>query len=384
MRGRRILFLNNQGLDQSGGGVTILRHLTRHLARENEVCVLAESRCLDPPGRIEQRVLPPLPPPRGPLWRLDPLRRARAWARMVPALAPESDVVIALDCHFAPALARLRSTASIYLSLSAIPRMEWFLGGRAWRVAQYFHLERRMIGLADLCLVASETHANEIRRFELLPRFNPVVLPPALPLRDLSRRLEPAAIGQEGQVVILSVARLESLKGLLMVPALARRLADLPCVFVILGDGPERAAIEERARALGVEDRVRLLGDTLDPAPFFSSADLFLHPSRYESFGMAVFEAMQYGVPPICGVPKKNTVVAMPEFIEDGRHGRLVDLDDEAGVAEALRDWIEEPDRRREVGRAAAARAEEMLMDDYPRRVEDVVDRLFADPRGGE
>ncbi|MCA8980585.1 MAG: hypothetical protein KDC14_11215 [Planctomycetes bacterium] len=47
MRDQRVLFLNNQGLDRSGGGVTILRHLVRHLARANRVTVCAESRADD-------------------------------------------------------------------------------------------------------------------------------------------------------------------------------------------------------------------------------------------------------------------------------------------------------------------------------------------------
>ena len=276
MRGRRILFLNNQGLDQSGGGVTILRHLSAHLAGENEVTVLAESRLPEEYFGVEQRVLPAVgPPPRG-LWRLDPLRRARVWGRLVPELAPESDLVIALDCHFAPAVTRLRAASRVYLSLSAIPRMEWFLGdrgGRCWRFACYFLLERKMIGLADRTLVSSELHGREIRRYELLPRFDPLVLWPALPTGDV---VAGPRERESDEVVILSVARLEPLKGLTVVPALAHRLRDLPCRFVILGEGRERAGIEARAQALDVSDRVELRGDVADPEPFYRSADLFL------------------------------------------------------------------------------------------------------------
>ncbi len=382
MRGRRILFLNNQGLDQSGGGVTILRHLSAHLARENEVTVLAESRLPEEYSGVEQRILPAMGPPARGLWRLDPLRRARIWGRLVPELAPETDLVIALDCHFAPAVARLRAAARVYLSLSAIPRMEWFLGdrgGRWWRFACYFLLERRMIGLADRTLVSSELHGHEIGRYELLPRFDPVVLWPALPTGAAA----PGPAERESdEVTILSVARLEPLKGLTVVPALAHRLRDLPCRFVILGEGRERAGIEARARALGVSERVELRGDIADPEPFYRSADLFLHPSRYESFGMAVLEAMQHGLPPICGSRKANTIVAMGEFVEDGRHGRLVDLDDEEALAGALRELIEDPERRRSMGRAAAERAGEMLAADYPARVEEVLDALLEDGEG--
>jgi glycosyltransferase involved in cell wall biosynthesis len=179
------------------------------------------------------------------------------------------------------------------------------------------------------------------------------------------------------QVVILSVARLEALKGLELVPELARRLADLPCVFLILGEGPQRPVLEQRVRALGLEQRVRLLGDVRDPSPYFRRADVYLHPSRYESFGMALFEAMQHGVAPLCGAPTRRTVVATPEFLEDRREGRLVDLDDPEAVAQALREWIERPEERRAVGRAAAERARRFLAADYAERVERLAQALL-------
>jgi len=390
MHGRRILFLNNQGLDQSGGGVTILRHLVRRFAVGNEVTVLAETRAAEGFGGLDQRILPPLGAARPGLWRLDPLRRARAWGREVlelaPRLDPARDLVIALDCHFAGAVARLPAAARVYLSLAAIPRMEWFLGGkggRSWRFGCYFLLERRMIGLADLTLVSSELHASEIRRWELLPRFDPLVLHPVLPLPERSSGADPPALARHpGEVVVLSVARLEPLKGLGVVPALAARLRDLPCRFVLLGEGPERGRIEARARELGVTDRVELRGDVLDPGPFYRAADLFLHPSRYESFGLAVLEAMQHGLPVVCGRRTASTVVAISELLEDGRHGRLVDLDDEAALAGVLRELAGDGERRRRLGRAAAERAAELLAEDYPARVEEALDALL-ERKGG-
>lgn len=390
MHSRRILFLNNQGLDQSGGGVTILRQLAKRFAVGNEVTVLAETRAAEGFGDIDQRVLPPLGAARPGLWRLDPLRRARAWARgvleLAPRLDPARDLVIALDCHFAGAVARLPAAARVYLSLAAIPRMEWFLGGRSgrsWRFGCYFLLERRMIGLADLTLVSSELHASEIRRWELLPRFDPLVLHPVLPLPESPPAANPPALERNpDEVLILSVARLEPLKGLGVVPALAARLRDLSCRFVLVGEGPERERIEACARELGVDDRVELRGDVRDPGPFYRAADLFLHPSRYESFGMAVLEAMQHGLPVICGRRTPSTVVAVSGLLEDGRHGRLVDLDDEAALAGALRELVLDGAQRRRLGRAAAERAAELLAEDYPARVEKALDALL-EQKGG-
>lgn len=391
MRGRRVLFLNNQGLDQSGGGVTLLRHLCAHFARDNDVIVVAQSRLPIELEGIEQRVVEPPTEARGPLWRFEPWRRSRHWERVLRGTLPAADVLINLDCHIASAAAEVRAEARIYLSLSAIPRMEWFLGGRAgraWRFAQYFWLERRAVKSADACLVSSALQREEMRKFELLSDFDPVVLPPAVPALERPAVLDGAEASvppqvDPGEVVILSVARLEPLKGLELVPELAKRLADLPCTFWVLGEGPERPRLEQMARELGVSDCVTFFGDVRDPSPFLRRADLFFHPSRYESFGMAVFEAMQHGVPPICGMPKANTVVATPEFLEDRREGRLVDLDRPEDVAQALRDWIEAPARRRAVGRAARERARGMLERDYAEGVERLADGLLRDSGEG-
>jgi|GEM_PF-2260096 len=387
MRARRILFLNNQGLDQSGGGVTILRHLTERFARENQVTVLAESRLEEDPSGVEQRLLPPPPAPRGALWRFAPLSKARSWREEVPARAPEVDLAVVLDCHASLAMPGLAARRRLYLSLSAMGRMEWFLGGRSARLSralQYGWLERRAIAVADRCVVSSELHAREIRRFGFLPGFRPSVVPPALPAPTAEGATSAPLLEtlSPGTALVLSVARLEPLKGLDLVPRLARLLGDQDAVFAIVGAGPERARLEALVHELGVQERVRIVGEVNDLLPWYRRADVFLHPSRYESFGMAVHEAMQHGVPPICGRPGPRCVVAYPEFLEDRREGRLVDLDDPGAVAAALREWLESPARRRAVGEAARARATGQVAADYAGQIQRLAEALFGGEEG--
>lgn len=380
----RILFLNNQGLDQSGGGVTILRHLVAHFSQGHEVLVLSQTRLAQEIDGVEQRVLPSPQVSVGPSWRIDPWRKARHWKRVLSDSMPQVDVVVALDCHFALALQASGSAARIYLSLSAIPRMEWFLGGstgRLWRFLQYAWLERRAIGWADESVVSSASQAEEIRRFEALPAFRPHVIPPVF--REFSRDSvfeesgeSSATVVEESKgVTILAVSRLEPLKGLHVIPELAKRLTDLDCRFLIVGDGPERESLRSRVRALGVEDRVQLVGNVFDPEPLYRTSQILLHPSRYESFGMAIFEAMRHGLAVIAGAPTPRQFVAAPEFLEDRREGRLVDWEDLDGVAQIIREWIEQPARRRSIGEAAAERAETLLSQDYARAMELVLER---------
>jgi hypothetical protein len=66
---------------------------------------------------------------------------------------------------------------------------------------------------------------------------------------------------------------------------------------VIVGEGPERGALEAIARDLGLAGRVRMPGFIADPAAWYAHGDLFVLPSRWEGFGNVIVEAMACGLP---------------------------------------------------------------------------------------
>jgi N-acetyl-alpha-D-glucosaminyl L-malate synthase BshA len=129
------------------------------------------------------------------------------------------------------------------------------------------------------------------------------------------RRFAPA-----GERVVVHVSNFRPVKrSPLVVEAFARIAARTPAVLLLVGDGPERAACEERARALGVKSRVRFLGSQTEVHALLPAADLLLLPSEHESFGLAALEAMACGV-----VPVATAAGGLPEVIEDGETGLLV------------------------------------------------------------
>lgn len=368
MRDRSVTLLNNQGLDQRGGGVRILERLAEHFARSNDVCVVAESAAGARPFR--QQTLPPLRPARGPAWRWQPFRKLRHLARAVPTLVPAPDVVICLDPHFERAVARLRPRVCAYVSLSAMPRQEWFAerGGVALaRAVQYAWIERRMVARAHLCVVASRFQAREMRRFELMPRFAPLILPPALPVPGAT----PTTAAAPSLVVV--VARLVRLKNVDRVLDVAERTADLACRFVIVGDGDQRAALERRARSLG--DRVRFVG-AADAAPFYREATALLHVSSYESFGIVLVEAMQHGVVPVCGAPGRRCATATGEIVVDEVSGLLFDVGDPGAAERALRRLLGDPGLCARLRAGALARADELLRVDYAAALEQALEAV--------
>jgi glycosyltransferase involved in cell wall biosynthesis len=86
-------------------------------------------------------------------------------------------------------------------------------------------------------------------------------------------------------------------------PWLVRRFAEaaLPeARLVLVGDGPERAAIAAEVRARGVEAQVVFAGETADPAPFYGVFDVFVLSSATEQMPMTLLEAMASGLPALC------------------------------------------------------------------------------------
>lgn len=122
--------------------------------------------------------------------------------------------------------------------------------------------------------------------------------------------------------------------------------------LVIVGNGPEREALEATADRLGMSDGVHFLGRCTRDEVYATlrAMDVFAFPSLAEGFGVAVLEAMAAGVPPVV-----SDIPAMREVVGDA--GRYVDPTDVEALRRALRTLLADPDERREVGRRSRERA---------------------------
>ena len=147
--------------------------------------------------------------------------------------------------------------------------------------------------------------------------------------------------------VLLAVSRLTEQKG---IDVAIRALAALPSdmVLVVLGDGPERAALKRLALELGLEQRVFLLGRVPDVASWLRRTSVFVHPARWEGFGLAVLEAMLAGLPVVA-----SNVSSLPELVLDGETGVLVAPDDASALARGITQALDQP----ELGESGLARA---------------------------
>jgi N-acetyl-alpha-D-glucosaminyl L-malate synthase BshA len=132
-----------------------------------------------------------------------------------------------------------------------------------------------------------------------------------------------------------------------------------PSVLVMIGDGPDRPAAEEEARALGVDASVSFLGKLDQIAPLLAAADLFLLPSQTESFGLSALEALASGVPVV-----GTKAGGLPEVIRDGETGVLCEVGDVTGMAAAALEILQDVERWSAMSRLAASDARERFSRD--------------------
>lgn len=114
-----------------------------------------------------------------------------------------------------------------------------------------------------------------------------------------------------GERVLLHISNFRKVKRVEdVVKVFARVNETVPSRLILVGDGPEKAAIEQLCRQLNLSHEVILLGKVADPKEILSVADLFLLPSETESFGLSALEAMAMRVPVIStnggGLPEVN------------------------------------------------------------------------------
>jgi glycosyltransferase involved in cell wall biosynthesis len=170
-------------------------------------------------------------------------------------------------------------------------------------------------------------------------------------------RARRAALGFDPDAPLIgSVARLAEQKGLeflLRAAALLRpKIPDLG--VLIVGDGPCRQMLEQEARSLGINDQTCFLGFQPDVRPYLPLLDVFVMPSRFESFGLTLVEAMAVSLPVVA-----TRVGAIPEVVADGETGILVPVEDADALAGGLDTYLADPELRRQSGTAGRRRAEE-------------------------
>jgi N-acetyl-alpha-D-glucosaminyl L-malate synthase BshA len=103
---------------------------------------------------------------------------------------------------------------------------------------------------------------------------------------------------------------------------------EIPAKLMMVGEGPEKEKAEQLCRELGIQDKVIFFGNSNEIDKILCQTDLFLLPSKTESFGLVALEAMACGVPVI-----SSNAGGLPEVNKNGFSGFLSDVGDVVGMA---------------------------------------------------
>jgi glycosyltransferase involved in cell wall biosynthesis len=152
---------------------------------------------------------------------------------------------------------------------------------------------------------------------------------------------------------MLWVGRLVYQKGLDVLFDSLGRLKEFPWDLTLVGDGPQREALEESTQEKNIADRIVFKGwlDKDRLIRYYNKSNLFVFPSRHEGMPNAVLEAMASGLPVIA-----TQIAGNEELIHPGKTGLLVPSGDVDALEKALRDLLPDPIRREQMGLAARVR----------------------------
>jgi len=205
-----------------------------------------------------------------------------------------------------------------------------------------------MVRVHSLTGVSEHVRVKEGRRFGLHPHrsrtiFNGVD----------TRRFHPHTRPQPGgPVELITVANLVENKGVHHLLGALGRLRSPRVRLRVVGDGPAQPSLRALAARLGLQHQTEFLGLRNDVHELLGTSDICIQPALAEAFGLTVAEAMACG----CAVVASR-VGGIPELIQHGRTGLLVEPGDEAGFAAALERLLDDPVLRRQLGESARQRA---------------------------
>jgi glycosyltransferase involved in cell wall biosynthesis len=198
-------------------------------------------------------------------------------------------------------------------------------------------------------------------------------------LQAPKRRLEDVGTA-ERPLRLLSVGRLHWKKGHEYAIAAVAQLVKggIAVDYRIVGEGENRESTEFAVRDLGLEGSVSLLGARTAPEvrELYAWADVLVHPSLTEAFGVAVAEGQAMGLPIVC-----SDAGGLPENVVDGVTGFAVPRRDAAGLADAIARLARDPALRSRFGRAGRARARTALdLEHQLDKLEELYRQMLAEP----
>jgi rhamnosyl/mannosyltransferase len=252
---------------------------------------------------------------------------------------------------------------------------------QAWAMKVYGPMLRAFLKRCDVIM---PTSPRLVEYSPILSQFREKCrpVPLGMPLQPFERTATSAMAVREikrrhaGFPLLVFVGKLRYYKGVQFLVGAMRALPHVHCL--IIGEGPEQPRLTALAEEFGLRERVHFLGEISDEevVAHLQAADIFVLPSHLpsEAFGLSQVEAMACGAPVVCC----NLQTGVPFVNQDGVTGRVVPPADEQALADALRELLDDPQKRFKLGEAAHRRAHaEFSQESMCRRIADIYDDVL-------
>jgi glycosyltransferase involved in cell wall biosynthesis len=328
---------------RGGGAERVMLNLAREFSRRNYQVDLVVASATGP----YRSQVPDLV-------RLVDLGTTRTITAMLPLagyLRRESpDVVLSQmgHCNIASLLARKLARSATRVVISEVSLM-------GVSTANPVQLRSRLIPLfakklypqAGAIIAVSRGVANDLAHVLDLPLdridviYNPVVTPELH--ERAGRMVDHPWFAAGAPPVIIGVGRLDPEKDFLTFLRafnIVRRNRNVR--LMILGEGPERFALESLAQELGIAEIVTLAGFVENPLPFIANASVLVLTSRFEGLSNVLIEALACGTP----VVSTDCPSGPTEILDGGHYGKLAPVGDAEALATAIEETIDNPPDR--------------------------------------
>ncbi len=246
-------------------------------------------------------------------------------------------------------------------------------------------LNRLLTPITDAFIAVADSHGHFLVENERFPASKVVVIPNGVdteqfaPIPDVGAMRRELGIGETDPVVGIVAALRPEKNHELFLEVACRIVQQLPAArFLIVGDGPCRAALEKQAHESGLAPHLMFLGSRDDVPRLLAAMDVFALTSHIEANPISILEAMSAGRPVVA-----TNVGSIHEAVADGETGFLVRPGDARQMADRALQLLNDPLRCRAMGLAARRKvidhaSIEAMARGYERLIESIYERKMA------